>query len=246
MIPTMNPNALSNRHGEHLDAALHAGTRPNCLVLLGHGVTGNKDRPLIAGVAEKLADLGWPCLRFSFSGNGESEGDFRDATPSKESADLLDIIRQIPETTQIAYIGHSMGGAVGLLAACKTPRIKVLVTLAGMVHTKQFLDTEFGDVTPDKGFMWDEQDCPLSRQFVDDMTTLDTLTDQAAAINRPYLLIHGTADDVVLPADSEAAYGVAPEPKKLVSIEGASHMFEETGYDDAVKAIHSWLETYLP
>ena len=77
---------FTNRHGERLDVSFHHGDKNDRLVILGHGVTGDKDRPLLVAVAEGLAAAGWSCLRMSFAGNGHSEGDFRAATISKESA----------------------------------------------------------------------------------------------------------------------------------------------------------------
>lgn len=239
------PTKFQNRNGERLEVELHEGSREGVLVILGHGVTGNMDRPLMVGVAEGLAKLGWPCLRLSFSGNGSSEGDFEDATITKESEDLQDLIEEIPNDIRIAYCGHSMGGAVGLTAASLDQRIEVLITLAGMVFTEEFLEREFGDVTPDEGCMWDEDDCPLSQNFVDDMESIGDLLDEAGELGRPYLLLHGTEDDVVPPSDSEQAYEQAKDPKKLVMIEGAGHSFEESGYGEVNAAIAAWLEEHL-
>src|SRR5690606_9062424 len=101
------------------------------LVIIGHGVTANLDRPLLKALADGLAAKGWPCLRLSFSGNGNSEGDFRESNITKESEDLADLIESLPDETELAYIGHSMGGAVGIMTAAEDERIKVLVTLAG-------------------------------------------------------------------------------------------------------------------
>ena len=106
-----------NRRGERLDVSFHPGERSDRLVLLGHGVTGNKDRPLLVALAAGLSARGWPCLRISFSGNGDSEGDFRESTVTKEREDLRDILARLPDGLHIAYCGHSMGAAVGLLTA---------------------------------------------------------------------------------------------------------------------------------
>ncbi|BCX46645.1 fermentation-respiration switch protein FrsA [Haloferula helveola] len=236
---------FSNRQGERLDAAFHPGKPDRGLVILGHGVTGNKDRPLLVGVAEGLSALGWPCLRISFSGNGDSEGSFGEATVTKESEDLRDVLDQLPDDLKIAYCGHSMGAAVGLMTAAVDHRIRVVVNLAGMIRTEEFLEREFGDVEPDEGCMWDEPGCPLSRGYVDDMESIGDLLDEVGGLARPLLLIHGTADDVVLPEDSEEAFEAASEPKSLIRIEGAGHSFEESGYEPLVSAIHEWLGEHL-
>ncbi|MGB1521387.1 MAG: alpha/beta hydrolase, partial [Limisphaerales bacterium] len=66
---------IRNRHGERLDYAFHPTQgEARGLVILGHGVTGNKDRPLLIALAEALEASGFSVLRFSFSGNGLSEG----------------------------------------------------------------------------------------------------------------------------------------------------------------------------
>jgi pimeloyl-ACP methyl ester carboxylesterase len=234
-----------NRHGERLDAELHPSSKDHRLVLLGHGVTGNKDRPLLVAVAEGLAARGWPCLRFSFPGNGESGGEFAEATVTKEAEDLRDLVAAIPGDVRIAYCGHSMGGAVGLLAAEQEPRLEVLIQLAGMVRTEAFCEREFGDVVPDAGNMWDEEGCPLSRNYVDDMESIGDLFDEVRSLGRPILFLHGLDDDVVLPADSEDAFAVAAEPKRLVCLPGEGHMFSDASCERLVEEMVSWLQEHL-
>lgn len=236
---------FTNRHGERLDTSFHPGAREDRLVLLGHGVTGDKDRPLLLALAERLAARGWPCLRLSFAGNGKSEGDFCAATISKESDDLIDLIGQLPDSLRLAYAGHSMGGAVGVVSASRERRIQVLINLAGMIRTRTFCEREFGVITPGEGCMWDEPDCPLSQAYVDDLHGLGELFAQVAGLTQPLLLIHGSADEVVPPEDSVDAHAHAAEPKQLVLIEGAGHSFDEASYDRVADAVANWLAGHL-
>ena len=75
---------ITNSQSEILDYTFHnANSRTRDLLVIGHGVTGNKDRPLIMALAESVENEGLSVLRFSFSGNGFSGGDFRDCTISK-------------------------------------------------------------------------------------------------------------------------------------------------------------------
>ena len=142
---------IKNIHGERIDHTFHQGdAKSKNLVLLGHGVTGNKDRPFLVTLAEALAAAGLNTLRFSFTGNGASGGRFADATISKEVADLGSVLDACAGR-KVCYIGHSMGGAVGVLRASQDPRIRWLVSLAGMVRTAAFAQREFGTVKPGAG-----------------------------------------------------------------------------------------------
>ena len=129
---------IKNKQGEKIDYTFHTATKDSdTIIVLGHGVTGNKDRPFLVALAEELAKAGYSTLRFSFSGNGASGGRFVDSNISKEVEDLGSVLDELGNV-RIGYIGHSMGGAVGVLRASHDPRIKFLVSLAGMVNTKDF------------------------------------------------------------------------------------------------------------
>jgi|TARA_B110000037_G_scaffold29854_1_gene35747 pimeloyl-ACP methyl ester carboxylesterase len=234
---------ITNKQGERLDISFHRGDKLESIVVLGHGVTGDKDRPLLLAVAEGLSKRGWPCIRVSFSGNGDSEGRFEDSTISKEVDDLRTVLKTIPQEKRIAYIGHSMGGAVGVLTASSGLHIQSLISLAGMTHTAEFVSREFGEVKPDEGCMWDEEDCPLSQTFVDDLNRIENTLDTASRVRQPWLLIHGTADDVVPLKDSQDAFASANSSKELLEIPDAGHVFGEDSYPQIVEAIHVWLES---
>eukprot|EP00903_Cladosiphon_okamuranus_P003505 g3503.t1 len=171
-------------------------------------------------VAEGLAEKGWPGLRISFSGNGDSEGRFEDSTITKEVADLQAVLDAVKGQKKIVYLGHSMGGAVAALTAARDPRIDVLVTLAGMVRTKEFCEAEFGGETPGEGCMWEDESKPLSREFVNDLHQIGHTFDAAESVPVPWLLFHGTEDDVVLPQDSIDVHQKISGKKKLVMVEG--------------------------
>lgn len=234
---------IRNEQGERLDYTYHEG-KEDRIVVIGHGVTGNKDRPALIALAEGLADAGISALRFSFSGNGESEGAFTDSTITKEVADLGSVIDVLSDY-KVCYVGHSMGGAVGVLRAATDERIEVLVSLAGMVHTKAFADREFGDVTPDKGFMWDEPDCPLSQTYMDDMVGIDSVAKQASKFGGPWLLVHGSEDDIVPIQDSIDILNFANEPTELLELPGVDHVFSDDGTPIMVEKVVAWINQKL-
>lgn len=235
---------IRNIQGEKIDYTFHGGEKgAKDIVVLGHGVTGNKDRPFVVALAEALSNDGISTLRISFSGNGDSEGRFEDSTISKEVEDLCCVIDAL-DGWNVLYVGHSMGGAVGVLLTSKDTRIVGLVSLAGMVHTEAFAQREFGDVTPDHGFMWDEPTCPLSQAFIDDATAIRTVVARAPSIKVPWLLVHGTEDDVVPLQDSLDIFERANQPKQLVQITGADHVFSEHT-PAMIKVVHEWVREQI-
>lgn len=237
---------LHNSAGERLDCAFHDGAQgAQTAVVIGHGVTANKDRAFLVALAEGLAAAGIPALRLSFAGNGDSDGRFEDATVTKEVEDLgaaLDAVADL--SLRAAYVGHSMGGAVGVLRAARDDRITALVSLAGMLDCADFYARKFGDQTPGASVMWDKPECPLSPAFQADMQAIGSLEAQAATIGVPWLLVHGTADTVVLPRDAHAAVAAAPHAT-LIELDGADHLFSGDATPAMVAAVVPWLVEQL-
>ena len=235
---------IRNSAGERLDhtftAADNASQRPNELVVIGHGVTANKDREWAVTLGASLAKAGYDNLRFSFSGNGDSEGDFRDSTPTKEAADLTSVLDACGDR-KVTYIGHSMGAAVGVLCASKDKRIQRIVSLAGMVDTADFAKRKFGDVVPGEGFMWDKPDCPLSQTFLDDMNAIGSVDELAEEIEAPWLFVHGTKDDVVPIEETEMMLTRTGGSADFIDIHGADHVFSGEAAQVMADRVIDWL-----
>lgn len=234
---------IRNPEGERLDFTLHEAAGDK-LVLIGHGVTGNKDREWAVILAETLAAAGVAALRFSFAGNGDSEGAFEDSCPSKEASDL-EAVLDFAETLgkqRLIYAGHSMGAVVGVLVAAGDGRLAGLISLAGMVHTQDFTARKFGGQVPGASLMWDKPECPLSQAFVDDMAKIGSVLPLAAAIFVPWLLVHGTEDTVVPLVESEEA---AAQGRSAVFaiLEGADHVFSGEQASKMAARVAEWIGT---
>lgn len=235
---------IRNSSGERLDHHFHPAERRDTLLILGHGLTGDMDRPLLVAIAEGLSARGWPCLRISFSGNGGSDGSFENSNITKQISDLEAVLDNVPDYVRIAYAGHSMGGAVGVMAAADL-RIRALVSLAGMTHTAEFGRREFGGLVPGKDCLWEDEDFPLSAKLMDDLTTIGSTLGAAAKVLQPWLLIHGAEDDVVPLQDSRDAHAAASCEKRLLEIPEAGHVFGEASYPLIVDAVDAWLGAHF-
>ena len=235
---------LRNARGERLDTSLHEPDgAPRALVVIGHGVTANKDREWAVTLAERLGVAGFAALRFSFSGNGASEGAFEESCPSKEVEDLFSVIdaAEAAGHSTVVYVGHSMGAAVGVIAASRDRRIAALVSLAGMVDTADFARRKFGAQQPGD-LMWDKPECPLSRTFLDDMAAIGSVEPLAADIRVPWLLVHGDADTVVPPEESTSIAARAAGPVEVHRLAGVDHVFTDAAPAMA-QAVVAWLDS---
>jgi len=233
-------DVIRNAHGERLDFTFHAGARDDAgLVVIGHGVTAHKDRPFLVALAEGVARAGIAALRISFSGNGDSEGRFADSNITKEVEDLGAVLDAFPRH-RIFYAGHSMGGAVGVLRASCDARIRGLVSLAAIVHTRAFAERTFGALVPGRDLMLDRPGCVLTDAYLDDLRGIDSVLGPAAQIRVPWLFVHGTRDELVPVSDTRDAFARASAPKQLVLLEGADHRFEPGFTPQMVAAVTSW------
>ncbi|HQZ28713.1 MAG: alpha/beta fold hydrolase [Verrucomicrobiales bacterium] len=236
---------ILNSSKENLDYEFHGDpSDTSLLAIIGHGVTGNKDRPWAISLAEALEKAGFNALRFSFSGNGKSGGKFEDCTIAKELKDLKTVVDAAEEEGyhRVCYIGHSLGAAVGVLAAAKDERIELLVSLSGMGDTKGFVEREFGDLKPGKDCMWDNEACPLSQAFVDDLNKIDNVFGKTEKIEVPWLIVHGDADDVVPVEEGQKMYASAYEPKEIVILPGVDHVYSGDGVEKMTAEVVAWLK----
>lgn len=240
---------IRNPQGERIDvsfASADAGSPQRSvdgkdeLIIIGHGVTGNKDREWAVTLASALNAAGYASLRISFSGNGESEGRFEDSCPSKEVSDLNAVLDACPDW-HVTFAGHSMGGAVGVMSATQDARIKRLISLAGMVHTADFAERKFGDLKPGLDCMWEKPECPLSQSFLDDMRIIDSVLHLAGQIQVPWLLVHGTDDTVVPFQESEEIAAAAGANHQLHALSGSDHVFSGAAAGAMADAVVSWL-----
>lgn len=238
---TLTLMLIRNREGEliaHSWVPGAPGSRE--LVVIGHGVTSDKERPWSEYLSQRLAARGVASMRIAWSGNGDSEGDFEDSTISKEVADLGAILDALEDRWRVSFVGHSMGASVGMRRATGDPRIAHLVCLAGMVHTKDFMDSYFGDLSVGD-FILGKPDCPLSAKLVKDLHEIGSVIGDAAQIEVPWLIVHGTADGVVPIAHSRDAHAASQGHAELVEIAGVDHSFTGDGLQKMADIVVPWL-----
>jgi len=194
-----------------------AATADAPAVLYLHGsrwnLTGQTSR------IEQLHAFGFAVLAIDYRGFGKSDG----ALPSEETVyeDARVAWHHLAELQPDAgkrYIyGHSLGGAVAIdLAAWlseEAAKEGTAVPAHGLIVESSF--TTLADIAQVVTSPWLPVKLLLTQKF-------DSLS-KVRELKMPVLIVHGSGDAYVPARFSEELYAAAPEPKKLLLVDGATH-----------------------
>ncbi len=236
---------FTNPAGEKLVGSLH---RPNAAasagLVMGHCFTCSRHTRILSEIGSAMAQAGFMALRFDFSGNGQSEGDFADSSYSKYMDEMCAAMDFLADAgcAWIALAGHSMGAAVALLTAVRTGSVKALCTLAGrysQLNVMGLLDRLQQEQLADTGritFTSRGRDLALKRHFFEDARRHDPARAlQSAAF--PILAIHGDQDEIIPWTEAVYAQEQRPDRVKQAIIPGADHMFSMAHHRRAITAV---------
>lgn len=232
-----------NEAGEALDYTYHSGAENNHYVLvIGHGLNENKDSHLIAELSHKVSEEGMSVLRFSFSGNGSSQGQHGDHTISKGIKDLRAIISTICERGgRPIYLGHGTGATVGTLLSADDSRIQLLISLAGLVETKKFyFNLQNAEFASEGAPLRNKLDV-LSENQAEDLKILKSVYPQSKSILIPWLLIHGSDDKLIPITDSASLASNFEDIRYFVELPNVDHSFSGEAISQVSELIIDWL-----
>ncbi|MEZ0230181.1 MAG: alpha/beta hydrolase [Planctomycetota bacterium] len=175
-------------------------------VLLAHGNAGNISNHswLLTQIARVSSAH---VLLFDYRGFGKSEGSPHEAGVAADARAALAALGKatgVPSARTVVF-GHSLGGAVAVDLAFKTPDV------AGLIVMSSF--TSIADMARHATGM------PLGFVVPE---TWDSAT-KIATIKCPKLIVHGDADHIVPFALGLQLFQVAAEPKHFLRIQGADH-----------------------
>ncbi|KEC56116.1 alpha/beta hydrolase [Bartonella koehlerae] len=150
-----------------------------------------------------------PCLRFDYSGHGESEGDFFQGTISRWVKESLAIFETYCEGPQI-LIGSSMGGWIALkltmMLAQKNKKLAGMVLVAPAPDfTQTLVEPELGPeewkILEEKGYIerpgvGDEEPMPFTKGLIEDGRD-NCVMKGCLDISCPIHILQGMEDDKI-------------------------------------------------
>ena len=218
-----------------------AGLHPTALLL--HGIPGLEKN---ADIAYALRDAGWNALIFHYRGCWGSEGDYTLAGIPDDVRAALDTLLSggfAVDTRRVAAIGHGLGGWAAIVAASRDPRLRAVVTLGGIANlrTTSLKDQDAANYArllrniTAKGIQSQWRALEWTYNPVDMVDLLRSC---------PLLIVHGTADTAVPPAQATELESRAGDAADLVLIEGADHIFSRHRRQ-LVETVIPWLQKKL-
>ncbi len=203
-------------------------------IVLMHGYPGGEGDPL--GLAKKLSPQGIIVFVFNYQGTWSSEGNFNFENSMLDARNAVDFLKQKNniekfriDTTNVALVGYSFGGAMALAAAIYYPEIQRVVAIGApneavyarkMIADKNIYNMFFKMF---KSFEYPKGPIKVDTElwindFLKDYEKLDLLVHTDSLIDKDILLIGGWDDQNVLIEEHQI-----PLYRKLM-VQGASRI----------------------
>jgi fermentation-respiration switch protein FrsA (DUF1100 family) len=159
---------------------------------------------------EWLPRRGFNLFVFDYRGYGASEGTPDPEGVFEDSGSALDYVRSRPDVNpdQLVLLGQSLGGAnaIAVVGSGNRKGVKAIVIEATFYS--------YSSIASDKvswaGALMDDTFSP--ERYIANLSPI------------PFLLLHGTADSVIPFLHATKLFGKANEPKRLIAVEGGSHI----------------------
>ena len=246
------------------DISYLKNNKPKPVVVFCHGYKGYKDWGAWSLIAKSFTEAGFFFLKFNFSHNGGTIGNpidfpdleaFSENNLTKELEDLEDIINLVSSKNEfnnninsesISLIAHSRGGGIILIKASENPKIKNVITWAGVSdykarfligsdHFKNWKKTGITHIENSRT----KQQMPHKFQFYKDFEANEerlSIKRAVAALKIPYLIIQGSEDPTVAEEEGRLLHQWNLE-SELEIIANADHSFGTK---------HPWEDKNLP
>jgi putative redox protein len=245
---------LTNDWGEKLAGTLHAPPHlATAGVVFGHCFTCSRHTSILRQICKDLAASGLAALRFDFSGNGQSGGQFSESTYTKQISEMQTAMSYLKDqgVSRIGLAGHSLGAAVAVLTAGQASAVKALCTLGGRLTgtlPMHFLNSQQRDELNQTGevcFISRGRSLGLTRDFVVDADQYDLLA-TLSALKIPIMVVHGEQDEIIPIKEAIRAQTSNPAYIALTAVADADHMFTQEAHRFKIsRLVVEWFKSQL-
>lgn len=209
------------------------------MFVMFHGFTGNKSEHAyhFRNISRLMSKEGYASIRLDFSGNGESDGEFKDFTFDtmiSEAKQIIDFAFNYPKVEKVSLLGFSMGGGVSAIMAQEYGnKLSKLVLWSPSGNIIQLIKNRFENgVELENGNKLTGGYFELSKEMYESvcsgkyypMENLDKYTN-------PVLLVHGRNDQAV-PYLISMKYALKFYNSNVHIVNGAGHGYDKVSERD--------------
>ncbi len=204
----------------------------------GAAALGNTDAILCDRVAR---EAGWAGLTFTFRGTGPSEGDFSIEGWLADVRAAVDALSVRADVTEVWIAGFRLGGTLAIVTAGADDRVRGIATFAAPASLRTWVrDPEwFLEYARRTGVLHTPGYPPDPAAWIRAIANLDPVDAARAIAPRPWLLVHGSADDVVPLDDARLLAEAAGSCVELRVVANGAHRLRHD--PRAVAALLGWL-----
>jgi uncharacterized protein len=209
----------------------------------GAATVGNTDQTLCDRVAR---ESGWAGFTFTFRGTGPSEGNFSIEGWLADVRAAVDALHARTDLTGVWIAGFRLGGTLAIVTAADDERVRGIATFAApaSLHTWVRDPQWFLEYARRTGVLRSDDYPPDPAAWIRAIANLDPIEAAKRVGPRPWLLVHGSADDVVPVDDARLLAEVGGDGVDLRIVANGPHRLRHD--PRAIAALLGWLDRQEP
>lgn len=209
----------------------------------GAATVGNTYATLTDRIAR---EAGWAALTFTMRGTGASEGDFSIEGWLADVRAALDALHARSDITGVWLAGFRLGGTLAIVTTAHDERVRGVATFSAPASLESWVREPqwFLEYARRTGVLRTEGFPPDPQAWIRAISNLDPVAAAAQIAPRPWLLVHGTADDVVPIENARRLASAGGGNVELRAVPNGAHRLRHD--PRAIAALLGWLDRQGP
>jgi uncharacterized protein len=200
-----------------------------------------------ASLADRIArDAGWAVLTFTMRGTGVSEGDFSIEGWLADVRAAIDTMDARTDITGVCVAGFRLGGTLAIVAAAHDTRVRGVASFSAPASLTTWVkDPDWFLEYARRTGVLRHPDYPADPgRWIRAIANLDVLDAAGHIAPRPWLLVHGSADDVVPIDDARLLQEAGGDCVEMRVVPNGPHRLRHD--PRAIAALLGWLDRQVP
>jgi uncharacterized protein len=209
----------------------------------GAATVGNTDQTLCDRIAR---ESGWAGLTVTFRGTGTSEGNFSIEGWLADVRAAVDALTARTDITGVWIAGFRLGGTLAIMTAADDDRVRGIATFAAPASLHAWVrDPDWFLEYARRTGVLRAPDYPAdAASWIRAIANLDPIAAAERVAPRPWLLVHGSADDVVPIDDARLLAEAGGDTVDLRIVANGPHRLRHD--PRAIAGLLAWLDRQEP